>query len=213
LTHAEDSSFTVDEGEIVDLEAVPGKPRSYAIATDPIGGVNFSVWNDADRLSGTGAVGYRIHFASSTVAYGDGRDSLFRNTVSDTQVNWTNQYGLNVNGMDYAAGLIFTAQGNVIDPETQGVVRTMSSGNFLIDRILTASEHDNRVYYTSWDPTHGKRILTFNLTTGTELAPFSTTIDIGGAQNMIACGNRTVAFHLFGPGGVKRTPFIVRNLP
>lgn len=211
-THTVDTTFTVDEGrEYFDLKAVPGSPKSFAVATDPIAGVNFSVWDDGIRRTGTGAVGYKIHFASPSLIYGDGHDTLFTNNLSSGQIDWS-QTALNVSGMSYSDGRFYTKAGKVIDAATKSEVLSLPTTNVLIDKELAVSSSDNRVYFVTWAPNKDKRILTFDKTSGVEKPLVSTGIFNGGAQNLVACGNRTVVFRLFG-SGVKRSLFIVRNLP
>ena len=64
----------------------------------------------------------------------------------------------------------------------------------------------------TWDSGQGKRILTFDRASKAELPLFETGILTGGAQGLVACGNHTVAFHLFGDGVAKKV-VLVRNLP
>lgn len=213
LNHTVDATFTVDEGrEYYDIQAVPGMPKSFAIAVDPIGGVNLSVWDDGVRRTGTGAVGYRIHFASPTKILGDGHDSLFEDVLTPTQVSWTNQFSLNVHGMALADGKIYARTGAVYDATTRDLLMTLPSTHVLIDKVLAASSSDGRAYFVTWAPNKAKQVLTFNKDTGTELAPFDTGVFFGGANVVEACDNHTVVFLLFGTG-VKRTPILVRGLP
>lgn len=212
-SHSVDATFNVNEGgEYYSIKAVPGSPKSFAVAIDPNPGVNLSVWDDGIRRANTGAVGYKIHFASPTLIYGDGGESLFVNTLSPGQVNWIDQIGLDVGGMDYADGLIYTGAAKVINPVTKSIVKSFPTAHFLFDRVLSASTADNRVYYVTWDADFEKRVLSFNRTTGAELPVTGTQGLPGGVDNVIATGNHTAVFHLFGDG-VKRTPVIVRNLP
>lgn len=212
-THTVDTTFTVDEGrQYVDIQAVPGSPKSFAIATDPVQGVNLSVWDDGVRRTGTGAVGYAIHFSSPTHIYGDGYDSLFEDTLSTGQVTWTAQNALDVHGMDYSDGKIFNRDGKVFDAASRTQTMTLPQTHFLIDRVLNVDEADNRVYFVTWAPNKTKVVLSFDKSTGVEMPMFDTGFPFGGVNTVAGCGNHTAVFRVFGTG-VKTTPIIVRNLP
>lgn len=199
---------------MVDIVAVPGSPNSFAIANDPQFGVNVSVWDNGVRRSGTGAGGNSLVFGGSdAVLYGQGGNSLFKNTLTATSINWVAQTdGLAVGSIDYANGLIYTATGQVIDPEAKTVVHQFAQTNFLVDKGVAVSQEDNRAYFVTWSHNVNKRILAFDLTTRQELPFVDAGALPGGALNLIAAGPRTVAFHLFGEG-VKRQVVIVRGLP
>ena len=216
LSNGSVAIYSVNEGRsYVDLIAVPGQPHSFAVAIDPSGGVNLSVWDDGVRRSGTGAVGYRMRFANDgTTIYGDGGDSLFTDVIAPGTVSWTGQTTLNVSGFDYskADGLLYTAAGKVFDPATNTLIAQLSTTNVLFDKGVQVGDTDNRVYFVTWDSGIGKRILSFDRTTKQELAPFNTGVIPGGAQDLVACGSHTVAFHLFG-SGVAKNVVLIRNLP
>ncbi|AIE85402.1 Ig domain protein, group 2 domain protein [Fimbriimonas ginsengisoli Gsoil 348] len=206
-------TFADNIGGVIDLESVPGQPHAYVAVTDPLFGVNTSVWDDGVRRQGTGAGGYAIKFAgNSSLMYGDGHNSLFADTLNATAITWTEQTALDVAGLVWSKGLLYTDPGTVIDPVNKTLVQTLPATDFLVDRGVAVSESDNRIYYVTWDSSHNKRILTFDQTTYAEKPVYDTGAIPGGALDLTACGNHTVAFYNFG-SGVTRELIIVRNLP
>lgn len=203
-------------GDFADIAAVPGSPKSFAIATNPLFGVNVSVYDDGVRRSGTGAGGNRLIFAKNdgSLLYGDGNNSLFTDTLSASAITWTGQDSLNVSGMQLSSadGFLYTNSGLVVDPVSKTSVGQLSTTDFLFDRGLAINDAENRVYYVTWDSGQGKRIVTFDRSTKQEVSSYNTGVTTGGALNLVACGNHTVAFNLFG-SGVSRNVVIVRNLP
>jgi hypothetical protein len=91
-------------------------------------------------------------------------------------------------------------------------VGQLTSSNFQIDKGLAVSDTDDRLYMITWNSGIGKRILTFDKTTRTELPMYDTVITTGGGQDFVTCGPHAVAFHLFGIG-VTKNVVIVRDLP
>jgi len=206
------SIFAIGVGGVYDLETVPGSPHSFVIATDPTYGVNTSVWDDGVRRPGTGAGGNDVRFAGSgPTLYGDGGGQLFVNTVTAGGIQWTDSISINVHGFVWANNLLYTANPNVIDPVQKIVVESLPTTHFLTDREVAVSTADNRIYYVSWDSSHNKRILDFDLTTYQEHPLFDTGSIPGGCNHFVACGNHTVAFYIFG-SGVTQNLVIVRNL-
>ncbi len=206
-------AFAIGVGNVFDLEAVPGSPHAFVVVVDPIGGVNVSVWDDGVRRAGTGAGGSAIKFAgSSSLMYGDGGDSLFVDTLDSMAINWTQQIPLPVSGLQWANNLIYTNTPSVIDPIQKIVVESLPTTNFLTDRGVAVNSAENRIYYITWDASHNKRILDFDMTTYQEYPYIDCGLIPGGAKHIISCGNHTVAYYIFG-SGVTQNLIIVRNLP
>ncbi|MDR3688203.1 MAG: hypothetical protein P4L46_02405, partial [Fimbriimonas sp.] len=209
-----DGIYSIHMGGVFDLETVPGSPNAYVIVQDPTGGVNTTVWDGATPRNNTGAGGYRVQFAGNgSLLYGDGRGSLFINTLSSTQIDWTQQLSLNVSGFQYANGLLYTAVPTVVDPVGQYVVQSLPTTDFyLLNVEVAVNSSENRIYYVSWDADHSKRILDFDMTTYEEKPFFDDSSGLpGGCSDLIACGNHTVAFYLYG-SGVTRNVVIVHGL-
>lgn len=200
-TGAMDGIYAIKKGGVFDLETVPGSTSSYVLVTDPTYGVNTTVWDGETARQNTGAGGYDIRFAgSNSLIYGDGHGSLFVDTLNSTEINWTQQYSLDVSGFEYANNLLYTAVPTVVDPIQQIVVESIPVTDFLLQNVEVAvSPSENRIYYVSWDSSHNKRILDFNMTTYEEYPYFDGTANIpGGCNDLLACGNHTVAFYVFG---------------
>jgi len=206
------ATISVKVGPLVDLKTIPGSPLSFLTAVDPDPGVNMRQWDDTNRRNGLGAAGYEILVAGPTLIYGDGHGSLFENKLTTRNVNWTNQTTLDVAGSQYSGGLLYAANGTVIDPVAKKVLRQYSKRDFKVDKRVAVSETENRTYFVTWNSVTAKQILSFDKSTGTELAVTETKVLTGGADNLLAVGNHSVIFHLYGEG-VKRTPVIIRNLP
>ena len=205
--------FATGFPSVFDLEAVPGSPHSYLVATDPNGGFNASVWDDGVRRQGTGGGGYDVRFAgSSSLLYGDGGNQYFTNTLDSTEIVCTASTQITVSGFVWANNLLFTAVPNVVDPINKYVVESIPTNDFLSAIIVATNTSDNRIYYATWDGTHNKRILSFDLSTYSEYPLFDTGIMPGGAEHLISCGNHTVAFFLYGSGAPQEI-VIVRGLP
>ncbi len=212
------STGTVDQtvitGVPVTIATIPGSPQAFAIGVDPTGGVNVSVYDDNVRRSGTGAGGSLIRMASQTQMYGRGGDSLFACTLTPTSINWTDQTNnLIDNNFVVEGGLIYDANGHVVDPVALTLEAQLTSGNFLSDgRVIAVCGSDNRIYIITWAHATNKRILCYDLTTLQELDPVDSGQNTGGVSNLVACGNDTVAFTIFGSGVTKQL-YIRRNLP
>lgn len=196
----------------IQLRAVPGSPMSFVGATDPMMGVNISVWDDTVRRTGTGAGGSCIRFgASAARLYGVGGVQLFRNTLTSTAITWNDQTNGLVNGdFEYSKGLIYTVNGEIANPETLQSVGQLRTADLYTDRRMTLSDSDDRVYMVTWNG-GGKRVLTFDKTHQTELKPYDTTVTEGGAMHLVPAGPHAIAFHLY--GSVTRKVIIVQNLP
>ena len=208
------SIFALNIGGVSDIEAVPNSPHSFVVCTNPLEGVNTRVFDDGIPRNNTGAGGYDIKFAgTNTLMYGDGGNSLFVDTLTPTQINWTGQYNLNVTGFSYYNGLLYTAVPTVVDPIQKIVVESIPTNDILTQNIVVAlSSADNRLYYLTWDFTHNKRIVSFDLSTYKEYS-FIDTGDIpGGGLHLIACDNHVVAYRTYGYG-VTPNLVIVRGLP
>jgi hypothetical protein len=200
-------------GGLIDLKAIPGSDTSYVVITDPTGGVNMSVWDNGIRRTGTGAGGYAINFSNDpSIIYGDGHGSLFTNVVTSTSISFTHQDNMNVAFFAYSKtdSMIYSSSGTVYDPTTGLATSSFSTAHVTFDRGLTLSDADNRFYMVTWN-SGDKHILTFNLATKAELLDYNTGIARGGVLNLTACGNKTVAFNLYGDGA--RTVVLVNNLP
>jgi hypothetical protein len=211
-TGTRDSIFTDGIGGVFDVEAVPGSPHSYVVVTNPVYGVNTTVWDDAVQRPGVAAGGYDVRFAgnNSSLMFGDGQPSYFIDTLTSDSISWS-QVGIPVNGMVWANNLLYTAIPTVVDPLNKYVVESIPTTDFLSSTLVTASTTDNRIYYVTWDATHNKRLLDFDINTYSEYPWFDTGSIPGGCQHMIACGNHTVAFYIFGYN-VPQNVVIVRNL-
>jgi len=184
-----------------DLQAVPGSPGSFLVATNPLYGVNVSVWDGATRRSGTGAGGSSVRFAgTSSLMYGDGNGTLFVDTLSSTKITWTKQLNLNVAGFTYYNGLLYTALGTVVDPLKQITTQPIAQTDFLSDRGVEVNESDNRIYFVTWSDSINKRILSFDLQNYQEIPYRDIGTLGGGCQHLLACGHHTVAFFTFGDG-------------
>jgi len=196
------ASYSLNATNLFDLEAVPGSPHAFLTCTDPVGGVNTRVYDDGVARSGTGAGGQYIVFGGDgSTIYGNGQTSLFYDTLSTSAITWTNQVTFNIGArMVFANGVLVTSNCQVIDPIKQSVVQTLTSPNFLSSLGVTASTADNRFYFVSWDVPHTKRILCFDMETYQEYAMTDTGILVGGANNLTACDNHTVAFFTYGSG-------------
>jgi len=207
-----DAIYRLGFGSISDIEAVPGEPGSFLIATDPTFGVNTTVWDGDKVRGGTGAGGYTVKFAgSSALMYGDGHGGMFTDTLTSKAITWTAQDSLNVSGFEYYNHLLYTAVPTVVDPVQKIVVESLPTTNFLVDREVAVSQADNRIYYVTWSATNNKRILCFNLKTYQEI-PFRDVGPLpGGCLKPLACGHHTVAFFIFG-SGVTQNLIIIHNL-
>lgn len=209
-----DAIFADKISGMVDLETVPGSPLSYIVLTNPEFGVNTTVWDSGVVRPNTAPAGYDARFASDGVTlYGDGRGSLFVDTLTSQGLTWDSQPGLNASGFVCANDLLYTAVPNVIDPVQQVVVESFPTTDFLLSNVeVGVSTKDNRVYFVTWDASHNKRVLDFDMTSYQEYTYFDTGSLPGGAQNFIACDNHTVAFYVFG-SGVTQNLIIVHALP
>jgi hypothetical protein len=208
--------FKSNAGDLYDLETIPGSPNSWVTVGNPQGGVNTNVWDIVQGVAverqNTGAVGYDARFAGNgTLLYGDGGGSLFVDTLTPTEIDWTHQYSIDVHGFVYWNNLLYTAVPNIIDPVQQIVVESIPTTDFFPTNIETnVNGNDNRIYYLTWDASHNKRILSFDLSNYTEY-PFMDTGSIpGGGKELITCGNHIVAFYNFG-SGVTQNLIIVRG--
>ena len=208
--------FKSSAGDLYDLETIPGSPNSWVQLGNPVYGVNTTVWDNVQGTAvarqNTGAGGNDVRFAgNNTLLYGDGGGSLFVDTLTPTQINWTEQYGIDVAGFVYWNNLLYTAVPNIIDPVQQIVVESIPTTDFLMTNVETnVNAADNRIYYLTWDFSHNKRILSFDLSNYTEY-PFIDTGNIpGGGKELITCGNHIVAFYNFG-SGVTQNLIIVRG--
>ncbi len=205
-----DAIFPDGIGGVFDVKAVPGLPHSYVVVTDPVYGENTTIWDDGVRRPGKVAGGYAVHFAGSNnqLMYGDGQPSFFTDNV--TTMTWS-QTGIPVNGCQWANGLLYTAVPTVVDPVNKYVVQSIPTTNFLVDKLVSVSTADQRIYYVTWDSQHNKRLLSFDINTYNEAPWFDTGNIPGGCHSMVACGNHTVAFFIFGYN-VTQNVVIVRNL-
>ncbi len=205
-------TFTAGGG-LIDLKAIPSSDTSYVVITDPTGGVNMSVWDDGIRRTGTGAGGYAINFSNDpTIIYGDGHGSLFTNVVTSTSISFTHQVDTNVAYFAYSKtdSMIYSSSGTVYDPTTGLATSSFSTAHINSDRGLALSDADDRFYVVTWN-FGDKHIVTFDRGTKAELLDYNTGIARGGATNLTACGNKTVAFNIYGDGA--RTVVLVSNLP
>lgn len=201
-------------GDIVSICTVPGSPHTVLVGGSPIGGVNVSVFDDAVRRANTGAGGYFIQMASPTVMYGNGDSSLFKCVLVPGAINWISQtMNLITNDFTVHNGLLIDADGHVVDPNTMNSVAQLSTEHFLTHgRHITSSTSDNRAYIVTWDDTVHKQILSYDLTTYAELPPRDTGFIPGGAIDIVACGNHTVAFRDYGAIISPNQVFIIRGL-
>lgn len=208
--------FKSNAGDLYDLETIPGSPNSWVTVGNPQGGVNANVWDIVQGVAverqNTGAVGYDARFSGNgTLLYGDGGGSLFVDTLTPTAIDWTHQYSIDVHGFVYWNNLLYTAVPNIIDPVQQIVVESIPTTDFFPTNIETnVNANDNRIYYLTWDASHNKRILSFDLSNYTEYPFIDTGTISGGGKELITCGNHIVAFYNFG-SGVTQNLIIVRG--
>ena len=152
--------------------------------------------------------------ASPTVMYGTGATALVTCVLSPGLISWTNQTeGLIDTDFAIHNGLLLDANGHVVNPTTLSSVGQLSTVHFLPNgRHIAASGSDNRAYIITWDAIINKQLLCYDLTTMTELPQVDTGSIPGGAADIVACGNHTVAFRDYGAGTPNQV-FIFRNLP
>jgi hypothetical protein len=201
-------------GDIVSMCTVPGSPHTVLVGGSPIGGVNVSVFDDGVRRANTGAGGYFIHMASPTTMYGNGDASLFTCVLVPGAINWTGQ-NMNLITNDFVVhnGLLIDADGHVVNPATMTSVRQLSTEHFLSDgRHMASSDSDNRAYIVTWNSSVNKQILSYDLTSYAELPPRDSGFIPGGATDIVACGNHTVAFRDYGAIISPNQIFIIRGL-
>lgn len=202
-------------GGIVTMTTVPATPNTVLVGVDPTGGVNVSAWDNAVRRANTGAGGNFIHMASPTVMYGNGGDSLFTCILAPGEINWTAQDGgLITRDFVVHNGLLIDEAGHVVNPITKTLVAQLSQAHFLDGGLgIASSVSDNRAYNITWTGSGNKQILTYELTTYSELPQSDAGLGPGpGATDLTACGNHTVAFRDFSSGN-PNTVYIVRGLP
>ena len=193
-----DQIFAIGASGLYDFEAVPGQPRSWVTVSNPQYGVNTRVWDDGVARANTGAGGYRIQFAgNSSLMYGDGHGGEFVDTLDSTAIHWTGQYTFDISGFVFYNGLCYTKGPAVVDPVNRIVLESIPTTNFLTDRGVAVSPDDNRIYYITWGNGQ-KRILTFDLNSYKEYAYVAINDVPGGSNDLISCGNHTVAFYSFG---------------
>ena len=196
----EKQTLSVQVGDILSICTVPGSPHTFLVGGNPVGGVNVSVYDDTVRRANTDAGGYFIKMASPTVMYGNGGNSLFTDVLVPGAINWTDQKeNLITSDFDIHAGLLYDSDGHVVDPSSMTSVGQLSSAHFLSDgRHIACNSSDNRAYIVTWNSETNKQILCYNLTSFVELAKRDTGLIPGGAIDIVACGNHTVAFRDFG---------------
>lgn len=206
-----DAIFPINVEGVYDLETLPGLPHWYAIVTDPTYGANTHVWQDGTEHPGIGTGGYDIRFLNSTQWYGDSHGQAFFDTIESNGIDWTDTIPFDCSGFILSNGLMYTAVPNIVDPVQKIVIESLPTTDFLSDREVGVSTSDNRIYYVTWDSAHNKRILSFDLATYNEHPWFDTGSIPGGCNDFMACGNHTVAFHIFG-SGVTQNLVIVHGL-
>jgi|GEM_PF-2233195 len=199
-TGLRDAIFTSGGGNLFDLETVPGQPHSWVSVSDPTYGVNVRVYDDGVQRQNVGAGGYAIKFAgNSSLMYGDGHGGEFVDTLDASAIHSTGQFNFDISGFAFYNGLCYTKAPAVVDPVNRIILESIPTTNFLTDRGVAISPDDNRIYYITWGNGQ-KRILTFDLNSYKEY-PYVAINDVpGGSNDLIACGNHTVAFYSFGDG-------------
>ncbi|MEI7986213.1 MAG: hypothetical protein WCI55_11355 [Armatimonadota bacterium] len=208
-------TLKITTGTLVTICPVPGDPHTFLGGVDPTGGVSVSAYDDGVRRNGTGAGGNFIRMASPTVMYGTGSTSLVKCTLSPGQITWNSQTEGLINA-DFGIhnGLLFDANGHVVDPVALTSVGQLSTTHFLPNgRHIALSDSDNRAYIVTWDAVINKQLLCYDLTTQQELPQRDTGFIPGGAFDIVACGNHTVAFRDYGAIVEPNKIFIFRNLP
>ncbi len=199
---------------VFDLRVLPGAPNSFALALNT-GGVGVSIWDGAVRRTGTGAGDSIVFGADASTLYGYRHSQqFFRNAIDSTSITFAQQVNNVVDSsFVYENNRLYTARGQIVDPGTVTELGRLNSTDFLADRgVASDVDANSRVYFITWSHGLGKRILTFDATTQTQVGSFDTGVTSGGADNFVTCGNHAVAFHTFG-SGITRQVVIVKGLP
>lgn len=213
--YTDSQTLSIPTGAAKSICTVPGSPHTVLVGGDPVGGVNVSVWDDSVRRANTGAGGYYIQMASPTVMYGNGDASLFKCVLVPGAINWVSQtMNLITNEFVIHNGLLIDCDGHVVNPNSMTNVGQLSTQHFLPNgKHIASSDSDNRIYIVTWDAVINKQILCYDLTTYEELPQRDTGFIPGGAIDIVACGNHTVAFRDYGATTSPNQIFIIRGLP
>ena len=208
-------TLKITTGTLVTMCDVPSLPHTFLGGVNPNAGVSVSAYDDDVRRTGTGAGGDFIRMASSTVMYGTGSTSVVKCTLSPGLITWNSQTE-NLIDAEFGihSGLLYDANGHVVNPTTLSTVGQLPTVHFLPNgRHIAVSDSDNRAYIITWDFSSNKQLLCYDLTTLAELPQRDTGPVPGGAFDIVACGNHTVAFRDYGAIVEPNKVFILRNLP
>lgn len=195
-----------------DIDVVPGNPQSLAVASGNGGNGGVAVYDNGTRRPSTSrGDAYEITSiefgANSSILHGydgGGRDQLVKFTVDATGVqavrttrNLLSGYG---NGMKFAGGRLYHAQGRVVDPEALKVV-----GTFRVDynSVFAVDPANNRIFFVDNQGYNVAKLTAFDTNTFLPVGSITLPGVIGTPTSLVRWGMNGLALRTapnpFGP--------------